>query len=153
MFNHLKSIISKYLGTMGRKIIWKHFFQSTMQKRSIVAHKHLNCHIYSSQRSWLLLENYLAKKSQISEYTVKNITECLLFTYLWRAWDNHSCSQIPQSTGLSILTTGIVSDKRSNKLQQQTCCLPWSQDGSRESEGGWRWLLGMVSTEQPLIEA
>lgn len=51
MFNHLKSIIFKYLGAMGSKKNFENIFQSTKQKRFTVTHKHLNCHTYSSLKS------------------------------------------------------------------------------------------------------
>ena len=79
MFNHLKSIISKYLRGHGKEENLKTCLQSTMQKRVTVAHEHLNCHIYSSYKSCLLLENYLPKKSQISESAVKTPTQCRVF--------------------------------------------------------------------------
>lgn len=82
MLNHLKSIISKYLMGYGKEENLKTFFQSTMQKRFTVAHKNLSCHIYSSHKSCLLLDNYLPKESLISESTVKTTTQCPVSPFL-----------------------------------------------------------------------
>ena len=120
---------------MGRRKIWKHFFQNTMQKRFTAVHKHLNCHIYSSHKSCLLLECYLPKYLWIHSETT---TQCHVLPFLWEAHDYHSWAYVHQLAGQSKLTTcKLVTRKR--QWHPTPVLLPGESHGRRSLVGCSPW--------------